>query len=94
MVNVVNYIRKCFGKQFDQKYSEKNYCWSIITALKVYKYRVFSGPYFPVFGLNTGKYGPEKTLYLDTFHAAHSLRWNPYFRDFRVLSYDLPPATL
>ena len=23
----------------------------------------------PVFGLNTGKYGPEKTLYLDIFHA-------------------------
>ena len=31
--------------------------------------RSFSGPYFPVFGLNTGKYGPEKTPYLDTFHA-------------------------
>ena len=52
------------------------------------KYGVFSGPYFPAFGLNTeryavrrdteylsvfspnaGKYGPEKTPYLDTFHA-------------------------
>ena len=42
------------------------------------KYGVFSGPYFPVFWLNkeiysvnpnTGKYGPEKTPYLDTFHA-------------------------
>ena len=31
--------------------------------------RVFSGPYFSVFGLNTGKYGPEKAPYLDTFHA-------------------------
>ena len=30
------------------------------TAGKVFKYGVFSGPYFPVFGLNTGKYGPEK----------------------------------
>ena len=41
----------------------------------------FSGPYFPAFGLNTdtpylpvfspngGKYGPEKTPYLSTFHA-------------------------
>ena len=41
-----------------------------------------SGPYFPkfrlntetygvspVFSPNTGKYGPEKTPYLDTFHA-------------------------
>ena len=25
--------------------------------------------YFPVFGLNTGKYEPEKTPYLGTFHA-------------------------
>ena len=38
----------------------------------MFKYGVFSGPYFPVFGLNkeiyglnlrTGKYGPEKTPY-------------------------------
>ena len=39
------------------------------TALKVSKYGVFSGLYFPVFGLTTGKYGPEKSPYLDTFHA-------------------------
>ena len=32
------------------------------TAWKVSKYEVFSGP-------NAGKYGPEKTLYLDTFHT-------------------------
>ena len=49
---------------------------------KVSKYGVFSGPFFPLFLLNTeiygeslriqseyGKYGPEKTPYLDTFHA-------------------------
>ena len=30
------------------------------------KYGVFPGPYFPA---NVGKYGPEKTPYLDTFHA-------------------------
>ena len=52
------------------------------TAQKVFKYGVYSGPYFPVFGLNTDmysvnlrfqseyrKYLPEKTPYLDTFHA-------------------------
>ena len=52
------------------------------TAEKVSKYGVFSDPYIPAFGLNTrdtkylfifnpnvGKYGPEKTPYLDTFHA-------------------------
>ena len=42
------------------------------------KYEVFSGPDFPAFGLNTeryvfspnaGKYGLEKTPYLNTFHA-------------------------
>ena len=30
------------------------------TAWKVSKYGVFSCPYFSIFGLNTGKYGPEK----------------------------------
>ena len=38
-------------------------------AWKASKYGVFSGPYFPVFNPNTGKYGPEITPYLDTFHA-------------------------
>ena len=37
----------------------------VITAWKVSKRRVFSGPYFPVFG-------PEKTTYLDNFHAANN----------------------
>ena len=48
------------------------------TAREVSKYGVFSGLYFPVFGLNTEisvfspntrKYGPEKAPYLDTFQA-------------------------
>ena len=39
------------------------------TAWKVSKYGVFSGLYFPVFRPNTGKYGPEKTLYMNTFRA-------------------------
>ena len=33
---------------------------------------VFSGPYFTVFGMNAGKYGPEKTPYFDTFHPVVS----------------------
>ena len=33
------------------------------------KYGVIFGPYFPLFSPNTGKYGPEITLYLDTFHV-------------------------
>ena len=35
------------------------------------KYGFFSDPYFPVFRLNTGKYGPEKSPYLDIFHAVN-----------------------
>ena len=39
------------------------------------KYEVISGSYFPLFGpntvfsLNAGKYGPEVTTYLGSFHA-------------------------
>ena len=36
----------------------------------MFKYGVFSGPYFPIFSLNAVKYEPEKTPYLDTFHPA------------------------
>ena len=42
------------------------------TEQKVSKYGVISGPYFPVFGLNIGKYGPEITPYLDIFYAARN----------------------
>ena len=73
--------------------------WKNATMWKVSEYGVFSGPYFPVFGLNTeiysvnlliqfglnkeitgkygvnaGKYGTEKTPYLDTFHALYYLQ--------------------
>ena len=41
-------------------------------CVKSVQIRSFSGPYFPVFSSNTGKYGPEKTLYLDTFHAVYA----------------------
>ena len=44
-------------------------------CMKGSKYGAFSGPYFPVFGQNIRKYGPEKTPYLDTFHAVDYLRY-------------------
>ena len=31
-----------------------------------------SGPYFPSFSPNVGKYGPERPPYLDTFHAVYN----------------------
>ena len=39
------------------------------TAWKVSKYGVISGPHFSVFSPNAGKYEPEITPYLNTFHA-------------------------
>ena len=53
----------------------------MFTAWKVSKYGAFSGTYFPVFSPNTGKYGPEKTPYLDTFHgvASHAFITDPLF---------------
>ena len=44
------------------------------------KYGVISVPYFPVFGLNTGKYGPEITPYLDTFHAVNIPNENQFLK--------------
>ena len=35
------------------------------------KYGVISGPYLPVFSPIAGKYGPEITPYMDTFHAVY-----------------------
>ena len=46
-----------------------------ITVSKVCKYGDFSGRYFSVFGLNTGKYGPKKSL---SGHFSHSV-WFSYF---------------
>ena len=39
------------------------------TALKVPKFGVFSGLYFPLFGMSTGKDGIAKPPYWDTFHV-------------------------
>ena len=42
-------------------------------CLKSVQIPFFSGPYFPLFRPNTGKYVPQKTLYLDNFHAVQLL---------------------
>ena len=47
--------------------NQKIYC--LLTAWKVSKYGVFTRQCFSIFVLNIGKYGREKTPYLDTFHA-------------------------
>ena len=37
------------------------------------QYGVIFGAYFPLFGLNTGKYGPEITPHLGTFQAVKTI---------------------
>ena len=39
---------------------------------KLSKSGAFSAPFFPVFGMNTGKFRTEKTPYLDIFHAVYT----------------------
>ena len=63
----------------------------LITAWKVSKYGVISGPYFPVFSPNVEKYGPDITPYLETFHAVDVsygfvlwMSFDPFTFDFSV----------
>ena len=48
-----------------------SYVWSMYCTLRKRcpntEFRIC--PYFPLFSPNTGKYGPEISPYLDTFHA-------------------------
>ena len=47
-------------------------CAGIIHCVKSVRIQFFTGPCFPVFGLNTGKFGPGKAPYLETFYAVIS----------------------
>ena len=46
--------------------------------------RSFSGPYFPIFELNTGIYGPEKTLHVDTFYTVTNTFCLTYLVNFHL----------
>ena len=47
----------------------RSFFWSVFSAFGLNRRDT---PYLSVFNLNAGKYGPEKTPYLDTFHAVHA----------------------
>ena len=67
-----------------QNFTVKFYTWISYTAGRVSKYGVISGPHFPVLGLDTGKYGPEITPYLDTFHALNNyIHWERWKQPLR-----------
>ena len=72
MINFLKKLELVFSKfvlKKKKKQRELPFFKKIGTAGKSSKYGVISVPSFPVFGLNTGKYRPEITPYLDTFHA-------------------------
>ena len=53
--------------------------WRQSTPSKVSKYGVFIGPYFPAFGLNTGKYGLSRVYWLCCSSGCWSSRWHAYW---------------
>ena len=54
------------------------------------KYGVFSGPYFPPFGLNTGKNGPEKNSVFGHFsHSVNQLTQSRSIEQGITLSFEL-----
>ena len=59
------------NRSFDGSVKPLNFC-IYQHYVESAKYEVFSGPYVPVFRPNTGKYRPEKSPFLDTFHAVQT----------------------
>ena len=56
-----------------QKYTLREQCLNteffLVRIFSPDPVRMRETPYISVFSSNAGKYGPEKTPYLDTFHA-------------------------
>ena len=73
VINTQNqyYTAKPYPSYHERCFLMNYYSKGVSTVWKVSKYRVISGPYFPVFKLNTEIYGdgPEITPYLGTFNA-------------------------
>ena len=59
-------------RERERKLSKLFHAAISLAAWKVSKYGVFYGTHFPVFGLNTGKYRPEKAPYLDNFQTVYA----------------------
>ena len=59
-------------RERERKLSKLFHAAISLAAWKVSKYGVFYGTHFPVCGLNTGKYRPEKAPYLDNFQTVYA----------------------
>ena len=82
---VFNHFHPCFA--FIMKKQRPLFFWPYLPTLRqkcpnteFFLVRIFlySDLIRTVFSPNTRKYGPEKTLHLDTFHAVHDFK-NKYF---------------
>ena len=84
--NIWRYVRN------DQRYlvaGSKSQGSKTFTVWKVSKCGVFSCPYFLVFNPNTGKYGPEKTPYWNTFHEVFDEEQYYYYLKNLLVFYSL-----
>ena len=77
----------------------RSYFWFMFSCIRT---GIISGPYFPVFGLDTeiytnpnaGKYGPEITPYLDAFHAVVIFYLPVFAQSFTYWEYGTVKGTL
>ena len=61
MKKLRHYFQQNYTKKAEAIMNKKMHSTLQSLREKLSKYGVISGLYFPVFGLNTGKYGPEIT---------------------------------
>ena len=70
------------------KFQNKTFIYYTCTARKVAKYGVFSGRYFPVFGLNTEIYGVN--FRIQSQYRKIATRKNSVFGHFSRIAVKLP----
>ena len=58
----------------------RSFFWSVFSCI-----RTEYGDLLFVFSPNTGKYGPEYTPYLDTFHVVNTVGFNEYVFNFNPI---------
>ena len=74
-------------KYFTERHYVKNVQICIFFLVRIFPYSDWirkDALYLSVFSPNTGKYGPEKTSYLDTFHAVRCFRNEGKFHKFKT----------
>ena len=63
--------KRCTSSDTAWSVQIRSFFWSIFSRIRTEYGEILISPY-SVFSSNAGKHGPEKTTYLDTFHAVRS----------------------